>query len=139
MSEDKAPVGVCGLYCGSCGIYLAKRYPRLRQQLAKELGCSEEEVRCRGCGRLTSQCWGSHCKIMICAKNRGYHHCHQCPELPCAKLHKLSVGYRGVPEQQLAELKEMGMEEFLALARRRWTCQCGHPISAYTNKCISCS
>lgn len=138
MSDSREPVGACGLYCGSCGIYLAERYPYLRRQLAKNLGCREEDVRCQGCDRLTSKCWGAHCKILACARSRGYRFCYQCDELPCTKLHKLSLGYGGMPEQQLAELKELGLEKFLLLAGRRWTCHCGHPISAYTNQCINC-
>jgi hypothetical protein len=107
-------------------------------RLAKTFNCREEEVACNGCRELTKACWGYHCKIRLCAENRGYAYCTQCPQLPCQKLKRLSAGYWDMPLQQLQELKGMGELSFLRLMGERWTCSCGGSISCSTNKCVTC-
>ena len=113
--SDCTSVGACGLYCGSCPHYLARSHPELMARLAKTFNCREEEVACNGCRELTKACWGYHCKIRLCAENRGYAYCTQCPQLPCQKLKRLSAGYWDMPLQQLQELKGMGELSFLKL------------------------
>jgi hypothetical protein len=138
MSVPSTSMGPCGLYCGSCPIFQARFFPELRTRLAKELHCREEQVTCNGCRELTDNCWGRACKIRFCAKNRGYEYCSQCPDLPCHRLRKLSMGYRDLPERQLRELEQMETGEFMKLMGSRWTCPCGYPISAHTLRCIKC-
>lgn len=138
MSVQCNSVGPCGLYCGSCPIYLARFNPELKTYLANYLNCHEDQVECNGCRELTEKCWGNHCKIRLCAQGRGLESCGECVHFPCDRLHKLSLGYRDVPQQQLKELRTMDRDEFMALMQKRWTCPCGHPVSAYTNKCIDC-
>lgn len=138
MAVKCTSVGPCGLFCGSCPIYLAGFYPELRVKLARELHCSEEDIKCNGCRELSDSCWGMHCKIKLCAENRGHEYCSECEQRPCEKLSKLSMGYHDLPQQQLDELMKLGRDEFMALLEKRWTCSCGLPISAYTQKCIKC-
>jgi len=138
MSISCTSVGPCGLYCGSCPIYLARFYPKLKAQMAEELHCKEEEVVCNGCRELTEKCWGRHCKIRLCAENQDVQYCRACPQAPCDRVKRLSMGYWDMPEQQLQELEQMGEGEFLKLMQQRWTCTCGHPISAQSFRCVAC-
>ncbi|MTI96160.1 MAG: DUF3795 domain-containing protein [Firmicutes bacterium] len=136
--EGRAPVGSCGLYCGSCAIYYARGNKGLQKRLARELQCEPEEVGCNGCGSFSPDCHGSYCKIYLCGINRGHEYCNQCHEHPCGRLQRLSMGYEGVPLRQLEELRALGEEEFYNLMARRWTCVCGGTIVAYKKRCLSC-
>jgi hypothetical protein len=48
---DKRLMAPCGLYCGSCGIYISKRdgNTRFRDSLARLYGTRPEETECLGC------------------------------------------------------------------------------------------
>lgn len=139
-------VGKCGLYCGACGIYRAyKDSKEWREEIAKKSGCSSDQVRCNGCGDLTSQCWGNGCKIVVCARAKGYDYCFECPgyqsencesfKVLSEKYLKAGVDLRG----NLSSIKEGKTEQWLEESSRRFSCKaCGKPVSVWSDECHHC-
>lgn len=113
MSDSKALVGYCGLYCGACGIYqgtikqrveqlrdIIKRYgfDKFMPELAKWEPAfkhyKEFESVLDGLVKLFGSCPGClggggdpDCKVRECAKQKGYTTCAECDEaFACEKL-----------------------------------------------------
>ena len=62
----------CGLLCDTC--------PYI------------ESHGCKGCLSLKGkQFWGD-CSVALCCIEKGYKHCGECPEVPCAELTDFSCG-----------------------------------------------
>jgi hypothetical protein len=78
----------CGLYCGSCGVYIATRDgdEKFRTVMANLYGTKPEETECLECmqpnppKKLYDIC--NTCRIRNCIKSKGYYSCHQCQEWP---------------------------------------------------------
>jgi len=63
---DLDQIAMCGDYCGECAY--------------------REPFDCPGCqAACGDMVWGT-CAVAKCCVSRGYRHCGQCPELPCATL-----------------------------------------------------
>lgn len=79
----------CGLYCGTCGVYLATRdgNEKFKAVMGNLYGTKPEETGCLGCmqpdppKKIYGFCKA--CKIRSCVKSKGYYSCHQCGEWPC--------------------------------------------------------
>lgn len=86
--------GRCGLYCGGCEIYVAysTNDTDAQRKIARKLSRARKEtilpdqVKCLGCKGPVSSCWGSTCKIRICAEEKGNEFCYQCRDYPCDEL-----------------------------------------------------
>jgi hypothetical protein len=139
-------IGKCGLYCGACTIYRAERdSEELRNKLAKDFNCELGQVRCNGCGSLTVECWGSGCKIVVCAKAKGFDHCFECPEYEsgsCEKFESLAGDYLGIGVDLRAnpsKIKEGKTSEWLLGSEENFKCKaCGKPVCAWFKKCHHC-
>ena len=62
----------CGLDCEACK-YLESR------------GCP-------GCPATQGKPFWGECEVAVCCLAKGYEHCGQCPEVPCATLNSFSYG-----------------------------------------------
>jgi hypothetical protein len=139
-------VGKCGLYCGACGIYRAcQDSEEWRKDIAEKSNCSPEQVRCNGCGDLTSECWGNGCKIVVCTRAKGYDYCFECPEFQsesCEKFAGLANKYlkAGVDlKDNLSHIKEGKTEQWLGESAKKFSCKaCGKPISVWSDECHHC-
>jgi hypothetical protein len=86
--------GRCGLYCGECEIYIAystndvNAQQRIARKLSSARGAtiSSDKIKCLGCKGSASSCWGSTCKIRICAEEKGNEFCYQCRDYPCNEI-----------------------------------------------------
>ena len=82
----------CGLYCGTCGIYIANRdgNEKFGAVMGNLYGTDPEETVCLGCmqpdppEKLYGYC--KQCKIRECVRSKDYYSCHQCEEWPCAMI-----------------------------------------------------
>jgi hypothetical protein len=122
-------VAPCGMNCGSCIGYMRAKDP------------------CPGC-RIDSDPKPSYCKsciIINCDLLRetvsGF--CHECPKYPCARLKSLDKRYRLRYHtsffENLAVIRENGMDHFLAFETGRRTCpQCGATLSVHRPFCLKC-
>ena len=141
---DLSLLGVCGLYCGACNHYHAS-LPEGAHLLSEEArqGRPLEGYTCRGCrsGRLYLHAGCSDCGLRVCAETKSLQHCGLCPELPCPALCAFQgdgrIHHREVLGN-LAELKAIGADRWLAGQDRRWTCRCGRGYSWYEKTCSGC-
>lgn len=144
--NSKNIVGKCGLYCGACTIYRAQRDGEdLRNRIAEKSNCSPEQVRCNGCGELTSECWGKGCKIVVCIQAKGFKFCYECPEYEnssCSKYESLLKRYLGIGvdlRKNSSKIKEGKIDEWLQDSEELFKCKaCGKPVSAWFIECHHC-
>ena len=110
MEQKRYPtIGVCGLDCGLCPRYY-----------------TEGTSRCPGCyGPDFSDKHPSCGFITCCVKKKGLEVCAECSDFPCSRFGESDEGeydsfltYRKV-RRNLSFIKEHGVEEFVALQRKR--------------------
>ncbi|MGE5654768.1 MAG: DUF3795 domain-containing protein [Bacillota bacterium] len=139
-------VGKCGLYCGACTIYVAGHdSEEWRNKIARKHNCSPDQVRCNGCGDLTSACWGNGCKVVLCTRAKGYTYCHECPDYEngaCERFEALAKSYAEVGvdlRSNLHKIKSGMVEEWLAESAERFKCPtCGRSTSVWFTECHHC-
>jgi hypothetical protein len=144
--KDAELVGKCGLYCGVCAIYRAQRdSPELRQQLAEKYNCSYEEIRCDGCGALTSKCWGFDCYIGSCIGSRHLEMCDECPKFDnrlCDDFEDMAARYAGYGidlRENMELIREDRIDELIDSTERYFACKsCGKLRAAGLSKCHHC-
>ena len=126
-------IAPCGMNCAICKAYLAYTHeiPRVRGKVTYCVGCITRAKNCyviRGCRKLSKHLIQS---------------CQQCEEIPCKNLAHLDKRYReryGMSMvENLKELKEKGMDEFLKSQAEKYSCPtCGDPVSVHDGKCYCC-
>ncbi|MCJ7559988.1 DUF3795 domain-containing protein [Candidatus Bathyarchaeota archaeon] len=119
--------------CGVCKAYLSysRGIPKKRGKVTHCSGCLPRNKNCfikRGCKKL--------------AKNE-VKFCFECEDMPCENLDRLDRRYRTRYNmsmvENLKELKENGMKEFLGNQQKKYECQaCGDVISVHDRKCYAC-
>lgn len=92
-------MAVCGLDCWKCEAYIATQAgdeagkQQIADKWAKEYGGSPDVnyVSCDGClatsGRLCGHCY--ECGVRLCAVQKGYSTCAECPDFVCETLNGL--------------------------------------------------
>ena len=144
----------CGLYCGSCGIYIATRdeNEKFKAVMGRVYGTKPEETECCGCmqadppKKLYGYC--QQCKIRSCVKSKSYYSCHQCNEWPCDLIENLGyatgvrVSKRAIPlwRDQVAEHGDKkGSVEWARAECERYHCpSCGEPLFRGSQTCRAC-
>jgi hypothetical protein len=144
----------CGLYCGTCGVYIATRdnNEKFRDKLAELYGSKPEETRCLGCMQtdpprmLYGYC--RTCRIRDCVRERKHYSCHQCGDWPCDMITGfiLATGrrvmQRAIPiwREKVACLgDEEGSVEWARSECLRYHCpRCGKPLFRGAQKCRAC-
>jgi hypothetical protein len=152
--KNKALMAPCGLYCGTCGVYIATRdeNEKFRTIMGNLYGTKPEETACLGCmqpdppKRIYGFC--QQCPIRSCVKAKGFYSCHQCKDWPCTMIENfvfatgVRVMKRALPIWR-AKVAELGDEEgSVAWARgecERYHChQCGKPLFRGAQRCRAC-
>ena len=126
-------IAPCGMNCGICKAYLAysRGVPKQRGKVTHCTGCLPHNKNCfikRGCKKL--------------AKNV-FRFCFECGAMPCKNLDRADRRYRKRYDmsmvENLRELKERGIEEFLRIQREKYKCpECGDVVSVHDGKCYAC-
>lgn len=135
-------VAHCGLYCGSCGVYLATRSGGEElEQLAQRFGLAPEEMRCEGCSSdvLFTHCRS--CEFRDCTAGKGIENCEDCAEWPCEKLKNFQtqMPHRAELFESAAYRKENGLDAWAEKMKADYSCQsCGAINSPYYVKCKQC-
>jgi hypothetical protein len=121
MAEfDKSMLGYCGIYCGTCDIYVAcKTGDRDTQQKIADwlkehhdVDCAAEDIRCSGCHGPLSEHWSEDCKVRLCAAAREVTTCVDCGEYEtCTTLESFYQGgdYESA-RSTLTRIKEVGLD-----------------------------
>ena len=123
-------IAPCGINCSVC-------FAHLRQK-----------NQCPGCLSEDEEHKMNHCKkcsIRFCIGHdaEDFVYCSECSEFPCKKI--INIDKRYVTKyhtsliNNLLEIKENGMEEFLADEQHKWTCpHCGGILSIHKDFCETC-
>lgn len=141
---------VCGLYCGACTLYRARKDDNtekvleMYQQRYPNKEVAIEELRCEGClsnGPLSPHCY--QCEIRQCAAEKpGVTRCSDCPDFPCPLITRFSTdGVRHHAEvlKNIHRQQELGVYEWLQEEYERMRCQCcGVSLDWYAQSCHRC-
>ncbi len=117
-------LGYCGIYCGSCDIYMScKAGDREKQQEIADwlkehhaADCTAEEIRCGGCHGPLDEHWSVGCKVRVCAAGRKVTTCVDCSEYESCVT--LEAFYRGgdyaSARATLRRIREIGLDGWAA-------------------------
>jgi len=141
---NKELIAACGLYCGSCGIYIATQENDSTKilQYAMVLNQSYEETVCDGCGteRKSLHC-SKLCTIIDCKQKKGVTSCTGCDEFPCKALNefKSKMPHRAEIIDSQKRLEKVGTETWLKEMKEYFSCpRCKTINSAYHLTCRKC-
>lgn len=152
--RNKDLMAPCGLYCGTCGVYIATRdgNEKFRAIMGNLYGTKPEETECFGCMHpgLSKKLYGlcNVCRVRDCVKSKRYYSCHQCEEWPCSMIQDfplatgLRVMKRTIPiwRAKVAEYgNEKGSVEWVRAECERYHCSsCGKPLFRGAQSCRAC-
>jgi hypothetical protein len=141
MEKETLTAAVCGLFCESCGAYIATRENTL-EPLAQKFGRPAEEIQCKGCrsDTLSFYC-RTMCKMKGCAADKGLQFCSECDAYPCVVLKEFQsqAPHRLELFSSLDYIKENGEEKWLCKMRGEYACaECGTINSIYQFDCRKC-
>ncbi|NDP28471.1 MAG: DUF3795 domain-containing protein [Flavobacterium sp.] len=135
---------VCGLYCGSCGIFLATQENDSEKilQYAIVLNQTIDETLCDGCGakRKSFHC-SKMCTFIDCKLKKGVVSCVECEDFPCKSLieFKSKMPHRIEIIQSQNRMKEIGIENWIIEMQAYFSCpDCKTMNSAYEITCRNC-
>jgi hypothetical protein len=122
-------IAPCGMNCGIC------------------LGYLREKDKCPGCRGIdrNKPDYCVRCRIKNCGRIQNVKpgFCFQCEKFPCARLKQLDKRYRTRYNMSMLEnletIRELGIRQFAANEKVRWTCpECGGTICVHNRYCYSC-
>ena len=122
-------IAPCGMNCGLCLGYLRRK--------KRCLGCNSNDA------NKPKSCVS--CRIKNCGETKAHEqkYCFECAKFPCARLRQLDKRYRtkyGMSMiENLARIRELGVEGFVILEQGRWKCpECGGVICVHRENCLYC-
>lgn len=148
--EGEHLAAVCGLYCGACSLYRARRdndpqqLEELLQTLSERWQIPSDELDCDGClaqGHLMPYC--QECKMRLCAADKpGVNRCSDCPDFPCSLVTDFNndgVRHHAEVLENVRHQREIGVDEWLQEEYERWRCLfCGVSLEWYARTCYRC-
>jgi hypothetical protein len=144
----------CGLYCGTCGVYIATRdgNEKFRTIMSNLYGTKPEETHCLGCmqsdppKKMYKYC--KVCPIRTCVTTKGFYSCHQCSDWPCTEIKNFGFATgRRVMEKTIPLWREKvdalgdqeGSVEWARAELERYHCpNCGKPLFRGAQQCRTC-
>jgi nickel-dependent lactate racemase len=127
---DRSLIAPCGMNCGTC------------------IGYLREKNKCPGCRTYSADKAVSvrRCIIIKCVnlEKTTSKFCYECEKYPCKRLKQLDKRYRTKYKtsfiENLAMIKEKGIDSFLAFESERRTCpHCGSVLSVHRENCLICA
>lgn len=120
---DLSLLGPCGIYCGTCDIYVSSHTgdTKAQQKIADwlkehaDVQCEPSDVACGGCWGCLEEHWSADCKVLKCAKARGVELCSDCGEYETCTT--LETFYRGgdydSARATLRRIREIGVDAWV--------------------------
>jgi len=122
---DLTLVGVCGLYCGECEVYVAfsegdlERQEEIAGSISRQFNTEvgAEQIMCGGCSGPEEISFCAGCQIRPCAVKRGYTTCAECVEMNTCKIlgAMLATEMGASVRRGLDGIRELGLELWLEL------------------------
>ncbi|MGD8229421.1 MAG: DUF3795 domain-containing protein [Desulfobacteraceae bacterium] len=151
MEQDVSErVGICGIYCGTCPRYLAKRLNDAEEveNIYNETGVPVEQIGCDGCLSDTVFPTCKACKhgFRECAAEKGVTWCFQCEDFPCQRLRDFrdvhivnGISHHEHVIEDLEFMRAKGVEAWVAEQEANSRCpRCGTPIYWHARQCPKC-
>jgi len=145
-------VAPCGLYCGACSTYVARKrgdeeaLDTMAKRITEHLGVMikpEDDLICNGCLSSQVAVFCRRCALRACAIEKKVTYCVQCSDFPCQILTDFNNDGRPHHSEVLANVRrqqEIGINAWLDEQEKRWRCpDCGCVIGWYDIKCPQCS
>ncbi len=139
----KNSVAFCGLFCESCGVYIATKNndEKELERIAKMMKTTKEEILCKGCRSdvLSPHC--RNCEYKKCAKEKGLLNCEECTDFPCNQLRDFQkqMPHRAELFESATFRKEKGINQWLSKMEEDYSCEtCGTINSPYYIVCKKC-
>lgn len=117
---DPGMLGPCGIYCGTCDIYVActtgdrETQKKIADWLAEHHNAKvkPEDIKCGGCWGPKDEHWSADCKVLACARERGAATCVECGRHEgCDTLETFyRSGDYGSARATLRRIAEIGLE-----------------------------
>lgn len=127
-------IAPCGMNCGLCVSYQTQKYDLKKEGFNRKY--------CPGCIPRGENCtfMKAHCKLIGEGLVR---FCHECNDFPCRRLKSLDKRYQTKYQMSmisnLRQIKEQGMDCFLADQEAKWRCpDCGETICCHNGLCLNC-
>ncbi len=127
-------IAPCGMNCALCSGYLAKKNDLKKKGFGKSY--------CAGCLPRGKNCafMKRSCSLL---GNGLVRFCYECKDFPCRRLKALDKRYRTFFHMSMIEnlenIKENGMADFLEKERVKWGCpRCGATICCHNGICYNC-
>jgi hypothetical protein len=148
--EIKDLAATCGLFCGACTLYVARKRSDVKQlkQMAQEIATSRsrpinvQDLDCEGCLSDVISYFCLECRLRSCAKARGVTHCSLCSDFPCQSIIDFNNDghpHHGEVLKNIRRQKEIGIEGWITEQEERWRCsQCDCVVDWYSRKCPEC-
>lgn len=123
-------IAPCGMNCGLC------------------IGHIREKRPCGGCFKKDDENKPKVCRSCVIVNcdllsetESGF--CYDCDKYPCSRLKNLDKRYRTKYRmsmiENLAYIKNQGLEQFLKNEEERWKCEvCGAGLSVHRDFCLNC-
>jgi hypothetical protein len=143
-------VGICGLYCGTCPIYLAQRENDIKQlnEISQVRSIPLDKIRCDGClsDRVFSLCIECSHGFRQCAREKQVTWCFQCNEFPCRRLtifkdvHIVDgISHHAHVIEDLQYMKDHGIEQWVKEQEKAGLCpRCGERLYWFARECPKC-
>lgn len=136
-------VAYCGLFCGSCGVYVATMKDDVEdlERIASMMKVRPEEIPCRGCrsGTLSPHC--RNCEFKECARGKKLDACEECVDFPCDSLREFQrqLPHRAELFESAEYRKAHGIDAWLRKMAEDYACEkCGTVNSPYYPSCKAC-
>ncbi|MFO7637498.1 MAG: DUF3795 domain-containing protein [Clostridia bacterium] len=127
-------IAPCGMNCGVCISYLAKK-----QDLNQK---GFHRMYCEGCRPRGKNClhMGDRCPVLGKGLVR---FCYECGDFPCKRLKALDKRYRTKYHMSMIDnlrtIQEHGMIRFLSDEEKKWSCpECNQTVCCHNGLCLHC-
>lgn len=142
-NPNKKLASVCGLFCGSCGVYYATQEQNVSklQEIAKNLGQELSATSCYGCRSNTKTSACKDCFIIKCAKKMNVDFCGECKQYPCQELilFQAKMPHRKNMWKSQKRINEVGWVQWFNEMVEYYSCdECKTINGAYDIECRLC-
>jgi len=134
--NDKDLFAPCGMFCGFCGSFLAKKYnvPRRRGIISYCEGCRPRDKQCSFLKKK--------CDLLL---NKEVDFCNECTDYPCENLEKINDSYKSKFNFEysffdtLKILKNESPSKAIDKLKKNHSCnKCGEILCIHNGLCYNC-